>query len=115
MGFNTVAVLYNDFNFETFPNLGKRIGEAIRGYSFRDRDNQVTNFGAGIVISQAHADNSQVVIVGRNTGQRVSKATDLDWFALEQMKECLERHGYRIIKRRKPVSSNRQSGKSDGR
>lgn len=98
MGFNTVAVLYNDFNFATYPALGHRIAEAIRGYSYRDRDANVTHFGAGIVISQAHADYTQIVAVGRNTGQPVADATELDWYALDQMKRCLENHGFKVTK-----------------
>jgi len=100
MGLNTVAVLYNDFNFERQPDLGRRIHDAMRSWSWRDRDHLATHFGAGMVISQAHADYTQIVAVGRNTGKPISEANDLDLFALEQMKECMERHGYKVTKRR---------------
>lgn len=48
----------------------------------------------GMVISQAHADHEQVVIVSKNGGQYVSDANDLSWIALEGMAECLRRHGW---------------------
>lgn len=94
MGFNTVAVLYNDFNFATYAKLGHRIAEAIRGYSYRDRDPMVTNFGAGVVISQAHADWPQVVVVGRNTGKPIEDCNDLDYHTVQRLAECLIRHGW---------------------
>ena len=38
MGFNTVAVLYNDFNFSNATReLGPRIHDAMRGWSMRDQ------------------------------------------------------------------------------
>jgi hypothetical protein len=101
MGFNTVAVLYNDFNFSDDTSIGPRIHRAMRGWSNRDRDSMATHFGAGIVISQAHADYTQIVAVGRNTGQPVADATTLDWSALDQMKRCLENHGYKVTQPRR--------------
>ncbi|MHC2090027.1 hypothetical protein [Methylobacterium sp. CM6244] len=108
MGFNTVAVLYNDFTHELEKDgrYGKRIAEAMQAHGLLNRgyDHRL-NFGAGAVISQAHADNSQVVIVARNSGVRAQDANDLDWHALAQMSECLERHGYKVKKpsRKKPT------------
>lgn len=98
MGFNTVAVLYNDFNFaNATPELGSRIQDAMRGWSWRDRDSMATHFGCGIVVSQAHADYPQVVVVGQNTGKPISEAVGLDRMALDQMVSCLVRHGYKVI------------------
>jgi len=99
MGFNTVAVLYNDFNFAKQRDIGDRIERAMRGWLERDRDRMATHFGAGIVVSQAHADYTQIVAVGKNTGQPVSEES-FDWYALDQMKRCLENHGYKVTKRR---------------
>lgn len=102
MGFNTVAVLYNDFNFAKEPDIGERIDRAMRGWSLRQRDNLAPWFGAGMVVSQAHADHTQIVVVGRNTGCPLHEAKDLEWPVLEQMRDCLEANGYRVTKRRKP-------------
>jgi hypothetical protein len=94
MGFNTVAVLYNDFNFAKEPDIGGRIARAMRGWHERDRDKLATWFGAGMVVSQSHADYDQVVVVGQNRGRPIREANDLSFVALEQMAECLHRHGW---------------------
>lgn len=99
MGFNTVAVLYNDFNFaNATSDLGPRIQEAIRGWSYRDRDRNglATNFGCGVVVSQAHADYSQVVVVGQNRGRPLAECNDLDYYALDQIADALRRHGWTV-------------------
>lgn len=107
MGFNTVAVLYNDQadRIAEDPTIGHEIARAMRRWSVRDRDSLATWFGAGMVVSQAHADYSQVVVVGRNTGKPLAECADLDWYVLDQLKEALERHGYRVTKRRKPKAT----------
>lgn len=101
MGFNTVAVLYNDANFKDDATIGPRIQNAMRSWSWRDRDPLATNFGAGVVISQAHADYPQVVVVGQHTGKPVKEATGLDRMALDQMVTCLLNHGYAVVAPRK--------------
>lgn len=115
MGFNTVAVLYNDFDFTKQQHLGERIQSAMRSWPDRDRIQLGANFGCGIVISQAHADYTQVVVVGRNTGYPISEATDLDWYALNQIKACLEANGYRVVKKRKPKGAALPSQDGDDR
>lgn len=96
MGFNTVAVLYNDFDFAKERVLGKRIADAMRGWSIRDRDHLVTHFGCGIVVSQAHADYSQVVVVGQNRGRQIIECNDLDHYAIGQIADALRRHGWDV-------------------
>lgn len=103
MGFNTVAVLLNDFTHDLARNgehYGPRIAEAMRNVGNK-RDSLSGYFGAGVCISQAHADHTQIVVVGRNTGKPLHEANDLDWFALDQLKETLERHGYTVKPPRK--------------
>ena len=98
MGFNTVAVLYNDHTDDIRAGRANdEMADAMsHGWLSRKHDKMATYFGAGMVVSQDHADNSQVVIVGRNSGCRAADATDLDWWALRQMAECLKRHGYAV-------------------
>lgn len=109
MGFNTVAVIYNDHThrIEKDGPIGESMAQAIRNWHGRRDDRIASHFGAGMIVSVAHADVSQVVIVGRNSGERAQDATDLDWYALEQMKECLERHGYRVTKPKKAAVQSR--------
>lgn len=104
MGFNTVAVLYNDHVHRIREDgpIGREMAEAILQWPGRGYVSLPGYFGVGKVVSQAHADYSQVVIVGRNNGCMASEAKDLDWYALDQMKACLERHGYKVTKLRKP-------------
>lgn len=98
MGYNTVAVLFNDFSHEIANSgpVGRRIAEAIRGWSMRSRDKHILWFGCGAVISQDHADYSQVVVVGQNRGRSLCECNDLDGYALSQLTEALVRHGYTV-------------------
>ncbi len=108
MGFNTVAVLYNDQTHLIRDDgpIGARIARAIQAWTSRhDHGKHDINFGAGLVVSQAHADYSQVVVVGRNTGSPISEATDLDWSALAQCEDVLRRHGYTV----KPPAKKRKT------
>lgn len=109
MGYNTVAVLLNDFTHEIEKSgpVGDRIARAMRGWYRREDDNLATFFGCGVVISQDHADGEQVVIVSKNTGARADEANGLGWQALNDMQECLERHGYKVTppKRKKARES----------
>lgn len=95
MGLNTVAVIFNDFTheFEKDGPLGQRIARAMQSYGSQ-HDRLPVYFGAGQVISMAHADYEQVVIAGRNGGQKVLDAKDVSYSALDQMAECLRRHGW---------------------
>lgn len=107
MGLNTVAVLYNDHHdiFASSGELGVRIAHAMRDYANRDRYPLGTNFGAGQVISQAHADYSQVVVVGKNTGKPIVECGDLDHYALGQIADALRRHGWTV----KPPAKKRRA------
>ena len=71
------------------------------GWLHRDRDQSVTNFGAGRVVSQADAGYSQIVVVAGGTGLPLRECNNLDWYALDQLEEALERHGYKVTKPRK--------------
>ena len=96
MGYNTVVVVYNDMMGHSTRSLA-RMDEAIRNWhGRREGDHLTTYFGLGQVLSCEHADYEQVVVVGRNTGQRIRDAKDLSAIALEDMAKCLERHGYKV-------------------
>lgn len=97
MGFNTVAVLYNDHTHRLRADDGtisQEIGRAMQHWSMRDRDRLATHFGAGMVVSQAHADCTQIVAVGQNRGRPIQDCDDLDYITLSTMAECLIRHGW---------------------
>lgn len=107
MGYNTVAVLFNDLHgaIERGGPIGKEIAAAMRGWSMRDRDQNAARFGGGQVISQDHADYSQVVVVGQNSGRPLRECNDLDGYALSQLTEALVRHGYTVKAPKKPKAS----------
>ena len=100
MGWTSVAILHHDHvhQMEGTP-LGDRMADAIRLW-----DAGRGNFGAGAVISQAHADVAQVVIVQGNTGSELEDAGP-NRAAIWQMISYLERNGYKVTKRRKPKGS----------
>jgi hypothetical protein len=108
MGYNTVAVLYNDHTHiirDSGP-VGKRIADAMQSWSIRKRDHLATHFGCGQVISQDHADYPQVVVVGRNTGRPLHECNDLDFYALDQLSDALIRHGYTVKPPKKKAKSD---------
>lgn len=99
MGINTVAVLYNDMTniMRSNGRVGEELAAAMTsGWSLRTRDKLATHFTGGMVISQAHADYSQIVVVGRNSGAMLAECNDLDTFALNQMADALQRHGWTV-------------------
>jgi DNA-directed RNA polymerase subunit N (RpoN/RPB10) len=99
MGFNTVAVLYNDHIHrmaEDDGRIARDIGKAMQHWSMRDRDRMATWFGCGQVVSQAHADYSQVVVVGQNSGRPLSECKELDRYAIDQLVTALVQHGYKV-------------------
>ena len=109
MGYYSVAVLYNDFANELAeaPDAGKRISDAISGYSIRDYRPDRVNFKYGSIISQDHADSAQVIVVGGYKGgvghPIMEEKNDkfIDHWAFVQMINCLQRNGYRVTKKRK--------------
>ena len=100
MGLNCVAVLLND-KCHDFERHGEAIGNRI-SYAMQNW-NSITNdgyFNAGRVISRDHADGYQITVVHGNTGCHISDAEGLPLYALEQLADCLKRHGW--LARRPP-------------
>lgn len=95
MGFNTVAVLYNDCSFADDVTLGNRIEQAMRSWSWPDNRRDL-HFGKGMVVSVAHADYTQIVAVGENRGRPIQDCNDLNYGPLMNMAECLIRHGWTV-------------------
>lgn len=107
MGFNTVAVLYNDFDFRKQPLLGEMIADSMRNWSWPNRSHLDLHFGCGMVVSQAHADHTQIVAVSRNAGKPIEDCNDLDYLALQRMAECMIRHGWTAKAPSKPKRDRR--------
>ena len=100
MGYNTVAVLYNDY-----CGVGKmpiEVEDAVKYVDVNGCENY-RRFGYGATICQAHSSHLQVVVVGRNTGWSLDNlphdyTEDVVW----SLKQFLESRGYRVVKRRQP-------------
>jgi hypothetical protein len=104
MGFNTVAVLMNDSAHEIGESGA--FGNALARAMIQGERGPIP---CGVVASCGHADGFQVVVAHGNTGWRVNEERydrlyqdRLGWQALEAMAQCLERNGYRVVKKRKP-------------
>lgn len=99
MGFNTVAVILNDKIHEVRKGgpIGEAIYRAVCHFSTTSRNTMDRYFGAGKVISMAHADFHQVVVVQGNTGWSLHD-DDIPQEALEAVARQLREHGYRVTK-----------------
>ena len=94
MGLTSVAVLHNDMSGEIKEQggeIGKRMAFAMNNWNSVELKG---HFGVGRVIHRDHSSSHQVVIVHGNTGCHVSAAKDVSYIALDQMAECLKRHGW---------------------
>ena len=104
MGFTTVVVMHND-QLDRAPAEMQRAARCYSGRSASQRYRLETDFGWGHIASQAHADFPQITVTHCNLGQPLEECNDLGWMALDQLKRALERHGYRVTKRRKAAGS----------
>jgi len=91
MGYNTVVVLYNDQQ----GRWEDRLLLAAREVGFNGAPRC---FGYGMVLSCDHADALQVVVVGRNTGKRISATDQASQPDLDALSEVLRGHGYTVRK-----------------
>lgn len=101
MGFNTVAVLFNDCTGGEMP---KEINDAVRCVDVGEPRAHLRRFGYGATICQAHADWFQVAVIGHNTGWSLDDLpTEHEGQVIWTLKAFLENRGYRVVKTRKRV------------
>ena len=104
MGWNSVILVLNDclHEIETDPQFGAKVHREIAdGFGRHECKRNYNAFG---VVCQSHADDVQIVSVGRNTGRRIrpgDKITDMEAW---QLRRILENNGYRVQKKRKKES-----------
>ncbi|MFG1429357.1 hypothetical protein [Roseixanthobacter glucoisosaccharinicivorans] len=103
MGYNTVAVIYNDHSdtIKKSGRLGERIWDAmVAAGSWRCQTHE-RNFGSGYIVSQAHADTWQITAIGCNFGYRLGDPNNPPPpDALEMAAWALREHGYKVTKPR---------------
>jgi hypothetical protein len=119
MGFTCVAVLHNDFIHEIDRNggsIGIEMADAMRRWAPPTRVGEDPlrrridgDFHVGQVIHRDHASAHQVVVVHGNTGCHVSDAKDVSYLALDQMAECLRRHGWSAAPPKTKRAARRQA------
>jgi hypothetical protein len=97
MGFNTVAVLYNDQS-DRWPEEIRHAMQSWTRHELRnDRFDRSGHFGWGWVISTAHADDDQVTIVGQNHGRLLTPFSPVENQSdLSVLAELLRCHGYSV-------------------
>ncbi|MFG1462325.1 hypothetical protein V5F77_05440 [Xanthobacter sp. DSM 24535] len=101
MGYNTVAVIYNDHTHEIgrSGHLGERIAEAMISASGSRCQTHERRFGSGYIVSQAHADTWQITAIGHNIGYRLGDlGNPPPPDALEMAAWMLREHGYKVTK-----------------
>lgn len=94
MGFNTVAVLYNDHSHSIEKQM-PRLAWAMRSFGM-GRDALAGHFGCGNIISQAHADTPQVTVIGMNSGEVIHHDNEVSDWAINAIVQVLEGRGYKV-------------------
>ena len=100
MGFNSVAVILNDYISGGSTDISPGIAWAVQRFPAHDRFD--TDFRGGRIVSMAHADHWQPCVVGQNSGYSLHDK-EIPAEALASVARALEARGYRVTKR-KPKS-----------
>lgn len=111
MGWNSTVVVLNDAlgDIERDPDFGKKLGSAIMSYQMRHGQGVDVTAGchcnAARVIETHHADNTTLVAIGGNDGEKYVETfgwnlTD-DKFKLRILQEFADQLGYRVVKKSK--------------
>lgn len=100
MGFTTVAIISNDWidRAAADDSFGEKVLNAVRNWYSKDRF--ALRAGPLEVVSQSHADYSQVVIARHNcawSSMSGAAPSDADLYAL---RDILEQHGFKVTKKR---------------
>lgn len=110
MGNSVVAVLLTDCCGEMENDdgrIGREMAASIKALPGA-RNSLDCDFHVGRVIAWDHSSAWQVVVAHGGTGWRLGAEPDPSWLrpgdgfqhALDNMRACLERHGYKVTKRR---------------
>ncbi len=111
MGYNTAIVVMNDAlgAIKNDPKFGESLYNAVLeaqrnkqvdvpAYTYRDGEVRGIHCNAATVLSTAHADDPQVMVVKGNTGYVAKYKETLPDHVIEDMKWVLQQHGYRVSK-----------------
>lgn len=100
MGLNTAVVVLNDHlhEIERDPKFGQKVADAIRDADNPRRHHRQNSFA---VLSSAHADGAQIVVVGGNLISRIGMGHYRD-DPKELLRKLARDLGYRIVKLPEP-------------
>lgn len=111
MGYNTAIVVMNDALsvIKNDPKFGESLYNAVsqahRGesidvpaHTYRDGEVRGVYCNAATVVSVAHADEPQVMVIKYNSGYVAKYKETLPDHVIEDMKWVLKQHGYRVSK-----------------
>lgn len=102
MGWNSVLLVLNDCltEIEQDTTFGQKVSNEIAdSFGRYNCKRRYSSFG---VVCQSHADDVQIVSVGRNTGRRILPSSEITEDEAWQLRRILENNGYRVQKKRKP-------------
>lgn len=110
MGYNTVVTIIND-NFSAIESNPEGFVEAIReGMNNKDSSELLVRFKdsnlgrtVGKVMQAAHADETQVVVVGRNTANRVLSEYYLGMEPEQILRRLADKLGFTVPKKQKVI------------
>ena len=102
MGWNSVILVLNDcvHQIKNDERFGQKVYDEI-SESF-GRHTCKRNYNAFGVICQSHADDTQIVSVGGNTGRRLLHEDKISETEAWHLRRILENNGYQVQKKRKP-------------
>lgn len=109
MGFNTVFMILNDrlHEIKDSHDFGARVYNSAISFTWGEARRDFLRFREGCVISQAHADTWQPVVVGQNAGHSLW-AADVPEAALEAVARALRDKGYRVTKPKPTAPAKRE-------
>jgi hypothetical protein len=106
MGMASVVVLMNDslHDLEKDPDAGAEIARAVRMIGSGRCGRDMSEFRYGKAISCGHVSGRQVVVTDGYGGDELYDLNPLPPEVASRLIFALERNGYRVTKRKKPVS-----------
>lgn len=104
MGFNSVAVIFNDHlhDIKNSSTFGSDVYYAVREVDLNPNNRDLKGyFGSGMIISSAHADFDQLVVVGQNRGRLLRDEKNPSPVLINQLVDYLKDQGYSVRKNKK--------------
>lgn len=108
MGYNTAVLILNDaaHNLETDPDVGRKLYKAMGESQYSENRERGVDFSignhcnGGLVLPAHHADDIQVLVVGRNYMRHLGKVYHVDMEdPVAVTKQLADSLGYKLVKK----------------